>query len=288
VAIKVRDITPLRYPGGKSRLGPWFGELMRHNNISGGSYVEPYAGGAGAAMYLLLSHYVNNIYINDIDPAIYAFWFSVLNDTDALIEKIENTELTVEEWRFQKDIYKNHGNASKLDLGFATFFLNRTNRSGILTAGIIGGINQNGNYKMDARYNRVNLIERIRNIADYNDNIHLYNLDALDFIDTIKPNLSNKALIYFDPPYYEKGSQLYRNHYNHNDHSKISKTITSLKTPWTLTYDNCQQIKKLYKDSKGIEFSLNYSTTNKKGTVATEAMFFGNIDLHEHPKLVKS
>ena len=148
--------TPLRYPGGKGRMGPWIAELMRHNKISGGWYVEPYAGGCGAALFLLIHGYVDRIVINDADSVIYAFWKAVTEQNGELIAKIKSTRVTMAAWRKQREILQNHSAHTQIDVAFASFFLNRTNRSGIVKgAGVIGGLNQDGNYKIDCRFNRV-------------------------------------------------------------------------------------------------------------------------------------
>lgn len=282
----MKNVTPLRYPGGKGKLGPWLGELMRHNKISGGYYVEPYAGGAGAALYLLMSGYVNHIIINDLDPAIHAFWWSILNKSDEFIEKIKQTDVTAVEWKKQKEILNHIDDHDMLSIGFATFFLNRTNRSGILKGGMIGGNDQSGNYKIDARYNKQNLIERIEYVAFYKDRISLYNLDALRLLQDVVSSLPNKALVYLDPPYYVKGGQLYRNHYKHDDHKELSDAVKNIGHSWLVTYDKCDEIKELYYDSECIEFSLRYSTHTSR-SIATEYMFHGNLKLHEYPSLVK-
>ncbi|TOD09223.1 DNA adenine methylase, partial [Vibrio parahaemolyticus] len=166
--------SPLRYPGGKSKLTAYVVETLKLNELEGGTYVEPFAGGCAIAWYLLLEGHVENVWINDLDPAIHAFWYSVLNRTDDLCQLIENTDVTIEEWHIQKSIYAND-RTNSLELGFATFFLNRTNRSGIIKAGVIGGLEQNGNYLLDCRFNKERLIEQIRAIAACRDNIILTN-----------------------------------------------------------------------------------------------------------------
>lgn len=277
-------ITPLRYPGGKARLGPWLAELLRHNGISGGCYVEPYAGGAGAALFLLMRGYVNHIIINDVDPVIYAFWWSILNKNNELLSLIDNTEINMENWYRQKEILAKSDAHDTLSVGFATFFLNRTNRSGILSGGVIGGKNQSGNYKIDARFNKFKLSERIKKIGEMKKHITLYNHDAMELIDIIEPTLPAKSLIYLDPPYYEKGSQLYRNHYKPDDHKKIATRVSRLAVPALVTYDNCSPIKELYSSEKTIEFSLRYSTHTSR-TEVTELMVYKNIELHSAPVL---
>lgn len=249
--------SPLRYPGGKRKLAEFFGLVCEKNNING-HYVEPYAGGASVALHLLINGYVKKITINDFDRTIYAFWYSILNDTEKFCNKIRETNINLENWKKFKIIHKNKDEESLFDLGFATFFLNRTNRSGIIDGGMIGGLNQKGNYKIDCRFNKEDLIKRIELIAKYKDNINLYNLDALDLIDIIQKEKGDKnTIFYFDPPYYLKGPSLYMSHYKHNDHKEVSEKIQKIKnTKWIVSYDNTPEIRKLYSKSKNKKYTL--------------------------------
>ena len=229
--------SPLRYPGGKKKLASFIAEAIIVNGIQGGTYIEPFAGGAGIALQMLFMEHVNNIIINDIDRSIYSFWYSVLNETDHLCRMIRDTPITVEEWVKQKAVQKQKYEAAFLSLGFSTFFLNRTNRSGIINGGIIGGKGQTGKWKMDVRFNKDDLIKRIQKIALYESRIRLCNEDAIDFINTIRLSLNERTLIYFDPPYYNQGAALYANHYTHVDHEELSRFIQGLEYKWILTYD---------------------------------------------------
>lgn len=225
--------TPLRYPGGKSQLIPFVIELMQTNNLFYGEYAEPFAGGSGIAMTLLLNGYVDQIYINDIDPAIYSFWFSVLYHNDGLCQMIEEADVTVEQWRHHRKIIFDDSITDILKVGFATLFLNRTNRSGILRAGVIGGLNQDGNYKLDCRFKKTDLIRKIRRIASYKSQIRLSKLDALDFIKTVIPQTGLRTLVNLDPPYYGKGHELYTNYYQSDDHARLARAVSSIeKAGW--------------------------------------------------------
>lgn len=276
--------TPLRYPGGKGRLGPWLAELLRHNSLSGGCYVEPYAGGAGAAIYLLTMGYVDHIVINDADPVVYAFWAAALNHTDDFIRMIERTPVTMSTWEAQKEIHANPTKHDLLEVGFATFFLNRTNRSGILSAGVIGGRAQKGKYKLDARFNKQDLAQRIRLLGQMRRHIGVHGLDAIDFLNTIEEYLPERSLIYFDPPYYEKGSSLYRNFYKPEDHASIALRISELNRPLLVTYDNCPPILDLYRDFDYTEFSMVYSTAMDR-PLGSEVMFYRDLEIHSEPVL---
>src|SRR5690606_13517830 len=217
--------SPLRYPGGKNKLSAFIAKICMDNNING-HYVEPYSGGASVALFLLIEGYVQKITINDKDRSIYAFWYSVLNHTNRLCEMIKNAEFTIDEWKKQKSIQSKKKEVDLLTLGYSTFYLDRTNRSGIINAGVMGGIEQKGNYLMNCRFNKEELIERIRIIAKYKKNIRLYRKDAIRLIDKIQLEAQNENVIfYFDPPYYLKASTLYMNHYENRNHRLVSEKI---------------------------------------------------------------
>ena len=196
--------SPLRYPGGKNKLSRFIASICEKNDVTG-HYVEPYAGGASVALYLLLNGYVEEITINDLDRSVYAFWHSILNHPLKFCNRIENVDITIKNWKKFKKIQNNKKRSSLFELGFSTFFLNRTNYSGILNGGMIGGINQISDYAIDCRFNKKELIQRIKRISKYKNKIHIHNLDALSLIKKIQRKSINQNMIfYFDPPYYFK------------------------------------------------------------------------------------
>jgi DNA adenine methylase len=255
--------TPLRYPGGKSQLAPFVSELLRANNLSGGVYAEPYAGGAGLAWRLLFGGQVSEVWLNDIDIGIHSFWHSVLSDSEQLCEKIHRTPVTMKVWRAQQSMLSCSG-ASKLDIGFATLFLNRTNRSGIISGGVIGGKSQQGPYKLDCRFNKVELIAKIRRISSYAEVVKLSRLDARLCIGKWGKSLPPRALMNIDPPYFAKGHDLYTNFYEPNDHRTVAAVVRKLKCPWMLTYDDAPEIEELYAGLPIYRKALTYSAQVKR------------------------
>lgn len=266
--------SPLRYPGGKGKVTDFLKSVIEENDLLDGHYIEPFAGGASVALNLLFDEYVKKISINDIDKSIYSFWHSVLYDTDRLCNLILDTNVNIDEWRKQKDIQKNKNRYSLLNLGFSTFFLNRTNRSGIIKAGAIGGIKQEGSWKIDARFNKEELIVRINKIAKYSGRINLYNLDTIDLLKSFKRKKLDNAIFYFDPPYYVKGKDLYTNFYKHDDHVLISNEISKLKAKWIVSYDNVPHVQNIYKAYRQVNYDLNYSAFEHR--VGSEIMIFSN------------
>lgn len=264
----MRQLSPLRYPGGKAKFYNNIIKIFNDNNIERPIYCETFAGGAGLALLLLKNNIVDKLILNDIDKSIYCFWKSILDFNKEFCEMIKLVNIDLAEREIQKKIQKDKDildltkKSDILKLGFSTFFLNRVNRSGIIRAGVIGGMKQNGNYKMDCRFNKNNLIERIKEINKYKKKIEFYNLDAIDFLKKIENK--KKIFIFFDPPYFQKGKDLYTNFYMIEDHINLAKHISNLKQDWITTYDNTEEIKEIYSEFQIKEFDILYSLEKKR------------------------
>ncbi|MGB7415420.1 MAG: DNA adenine methylase [Thermosynechococcaceae cyanobacterium] len=276
--------SPLRYPGGKNCIFPFMGQLFYENDLIGISYAEPYAGGAGLALRLLFEGYVEHVYLNDLDKSIFSFWVSILERTDEFCKWIEDVEVSVDMWDQYKAIQNNSENIDCFDIAKSTFFLNRTNVSGILKGGIIGGREQKGKYKLDVRFNKQDLINRIRKIASVKQNISVSNLDGLQFISKLNRK-KEEVFIYLDPPYFIKGSKLYMNFYLNEDHKKLSRYVRKMKNRWMISYDKSDFILNLYKERK-IAYKLSQSASNK---VENEVLIFSSeLDYLNSMKALKS
>lgn len=271
----MKSYTPLRYPGGKARLFEYTKSLIESNFNTAPIYVEVFAGGSGLAMKLLSENVVSEVYINDFDYAIYCVWYSLKHHSREFIKLVENATFTIDEWKKQKNIYKsaNLKQYTKLEIGFATFYLNRTNRSGIIHAGPIGGFDQNGNYKMDCRFNKVELIKIIKNIGRLRSRIHVSNKDGYKFIQYLDKKLNN-SLFYLDPPYVQRGPELYKNSFNEEKHIQLYNHVKKLKNAWFMTYDEDTLIKDTYKDFQMQTFELTYKVQTKRK--ANEYAIFSN------------
>lgn len=279
---RLNHFTPLRYPGGKGKLAAYVKRIMKTNSLMDGEYVEPYAGGAAIALELLFHEYVSRIHINDVSRPVWSFWRSVLHHTDELSALIRDTPRTVETWDRQKAIFKNEEQHSDLEVGFATFFLNRTNRSGILNAGIIGGRDQSGPWKIDARYNADELVHRVQSIARMKHRINLTCVDAVKFLTAGAKRWPAKTLVYLDPPYYVKGRDLYYDFYLPDDHQRVADVVRHhiKDQSWIVSYDNVPEIQRIYDGERYITYSIGYSA--RSAGKGTEIMFFGaGVDIPE-------
>ncbi len=256
--------SPLRYPGGKNCIFPFVSRLFYENNLIGSAYAEPYAGGAGLALRLLFEEYVERIYINDLDRSIYAFWSSVLSNPDSFCSWIEDVNVSMNSWHEYKEIQNNAESADLLELAKSTFFLNRTNVSGVIKGGVIGGYEQKGRYKIDVRFNKRDLICRIEKMAQFRSRISVSNLDGLAFVKKMDSKAED-IFMYLDPPYYQKGADLYMNFYSKADHQKLSNHVHRMKKKWMVSYDNHDFILNLYAAEKKILYRLSQSTSNRVG-----------------------
>ena len=283
--------TPLRYPGGKAKFAPFVTAVMEQNGLIGGHYLEPYAGGAGVALELLFHGAASHIHINDFDPAIYDFWVSVTSEPEAILKLLRDTPATIDQWLYWRDVLRGNIEVSQVERGFATLFLNRTNRSGILKGGVIGGLNQSGVYRLDARLKKDVLARRIEKIAASASQISVYHEDAYQLLKRCTSFLPVSTLIYLDPPYYVKGQGLYRNFYEHSDHQQIARLLQLAKFPrkWMVSYDCVEQICEMYQLSKSLSYGLNYTAQSRYA--GSEVMFFSrnlNVPGDQLPQLAEA
>lgn len=268
--------TPLRYPGGKARFAPLIAEVITSNELTGGHYLEPYAGGAGVALLLLMDGVVEHIHINDADAAVAVFWRAATQQTAGLSKMVANEAVTIDAWHHWRTVMLGEVVGTELERGFATLFMNRTNRSGILKGGVIGGKAQSGTYKLDARFMRDELCRRLERIGRHAGAISVYEEDAYRLLRRCHQFLPSKSLIYLDPPYYVKGAGLYRNFYEHEDHEKIARLLGSarFRRPWVVSYDNTEEICAMYSYAHSFKYGLHY--TAQQRYVGSEVMFFSD------------
>lgn len=260
----MKTSSPLRYPGGKSAMTGLLGAIRRMNNLGDYSIAEPFAGGAGASLGLLYLEETPSVLINDVDPAIHDFWWSLLNKSSLFIRKLDAVPVSVDEWRKQRKIYRSTARASRIGRGFSAFYLNRCNRSGIvMNGGPIGGIEQAGKWKIDARFNKEDLRRRCEKVYEFRDRISVSNNDGLEFISEV---CRGKTFLFIDPPYFEKGSSLYLNSLDEAYHQRLASKLKRLTSvAWVLTYDDCQEIRDMYSGWASVKsFDLRYTASERR------------------------
>ena len=264
----MRFDSPLRYPGGKTPLANFLVEVIELNNLVGCPYFEPFAGGAGAALRLLRKGVISELHLNDLDHRITAFWNAVLTESERFVEAILSVPVSVSEWKRQKRVYLSAEPSKPFELGFSVFYLNRCNRSGIVFGGApIGGYGQTGKWRIDARFYRKSLAERVRAIAKNREQIHVTNMDAVSFLIEHLPrgNKRERVFTYLDPPYWSNGDRLYMNFYKDREHKTLSRYVQRQTTlNWVMSYDDTHFIRDLYKTCGIFHLSLQYSLQHRQ------------------------
>ena len=270
---------PLRYPGAKSKLYDYICKLLIAEQRTGCTFYEPFAGSAAISLLLLENQVISKAVLNELDPLLYNFWFSVFNHTEELITLIRNTDITLENWH-EFSLYRNNDylqDKTSVQIGFAGLFLNRTNFSGILKANPLGGLNQQSQYPINCRFNKDKIINSIQQLSLYGNKITLYNLDAIDFMkQALRYKRNRKTFVYIDPPYYKEGANLYRCYYTHEQHMLLSKFILSKTYPWLISYDNAEEIRKMYKQLSPLTIHMDYSVHTSRNA---EEFLISNIKI---------
>lgn len=255
--------SPLRYPGGKAALAPFIAKTIAMNDLADCAYYEPFAGGAGAALRLLREEVVSRVHINDLDPRIATFWRAAVGQSERFAAAIMSVKLNLHEWKRQRDVYLSNDASKPFELGFATFYLNRCNRSGVLSgAAPIGGYGQAGKWKLDARFYRESLAKRVLDLGRRAARIHISNMDAGRFLVEKLPRGHDRGRVftYLDPPYWEKGGRLYFNSYSPKDHNALARYMQRQRTlKWVMSYDNAQEITEMYAGLAISRLSVRYS-----------------------------
>lgn len=269
----MKTASPLRYPGGKWRVAPFFERLLTANNLQDIEYVEPYAGGGSLALSLLIAERVGSIRLNDLDCTIFAFWKAILDETQRFVDRIGTVNVDPNEWLRQREVYMRQDQSDLFSLGFATFFLNRTNHSGIMNGGMIGGKAQNGEWRLDARFNKNDLIKRVERVGRLRSSIKISNQDALRFLNSMR-RTKRERLIYLDPPYFHKGPDLYLNAYKAADHAKVREAVGALASRWVVSYDDVPEIRALYRGVKKRRFDLLHNARSSR--TGREILFFSD------------
>lgn len=259
----MRHVSPLRYPGGKARLAPLLADLLREQHHPAQVFVEPFAGGAGAGLYLLRQGVVDRLVLNDAHPGVAAFWRSIMTYPEEFCTLIRETSASLENWHWARDVLQNASpSTDDLTLGFATFFLNRTNRSGILiNAYPIGGLDQAGKYKIGDRYNPDALVERVRAVAAMSEQITVTQEDGPDLLSRAGDlgSAADEVFALVDPPYVGMGHRLYEFAFTQEDHERLAAALKSAPYRWVLTYDDVPLVRGLYPPEWCTIFEKSYS-----------------------------
>lgn len=269
--------SPLRYPGSKQKFCSTLYEIMRANNLKPSLFIEPFAGGASVSLFMLQHNYVEKIALIEKDPLVASFWHTVFFNSEWLIKEIKKLNISLEEWHY----FKKYKPRTKKTQALKCLFLNRTNFSGILKAGPIGGQKQISEYKINCRFNKNAIIEKIKILSQYKDRVLFVDEgDYRDSLDKRKKYINESTFIYFDPPYVNKAKDLYNFYFKEQDHLNLKKLIKSLNSYWLLSYDYEPPLSDLYKNFAQYGFfDIRYTTSSNKERIFKKEFIASNLNL---------
>lgn len=268
--------TPFRYPGSKSSFTNVVKKIITYNRLENSVLIEPYAGSAAVTLALISEGICSKAIIGERDPLLYSFWKVVFSNPKTLIERVKKSNIDLQTWQSLQPLLRvdNPKDHDLNELAFAALFLNRTNFSGVMHAGPIGGKSQTSAYKIDCRFNKADLIQRIIGINKLKSRIKVKFGDALKLIEKSK-NIEN-SIFYIDPPYFLQGPKLYRHNYNTTQHMELAAVLNECKFNWILSYDSHSVIRNLYENQSHVLTPFQYSTRKPK---SENELLITNLDI---------
>jgi DNA adenine methylase len=255
-------ISPLRYPGSKQALVDYVIRFLDANDFRGREWVEPCAGGASVALSLLSRGAVCRATIVEKDPLVYAFWKCLKTQPALLCHLVHGLNITLETWnQFQK--YRSADALKKyplIELALAGLFFNRANYSGIIGANPIGGMSQSSDYKIDCRFTKSTVIDRMIAASLVMDKMTVVRGDVVSYLRRNSERLiQDNSVVYVDPPYVLQGKKLYRHHFKTRDHMRLAEFLNAAPFPWLVSYDNVPFVVELFRGQKVRPIWLKYT-----------------------------
>lgn len=251
--LRLASLSPLRYPGSKRKMIPAIRQLIDGNVPQPKLFVEPFCGGASVSLGLLELGVVERVLLADLDPLVAAFWREATANGEALVKDMRRLEVTVERW----DYWRKARPRSDRQLALKCLFLNRTTFSGIVGghAGPIGGRSQAGENKIDCRFNKDGLAERILNVHRLaNEGRILPVPEPSRWSTTLErakwpaaEHHDKETVYYLDPPYIEKAHRIYGLAFKERDHRELATRLLGTKHRWILSYDAEPLVLDLYR-----------------------------------------
>jgi DNA adenine methylase len=108
------------------------------------------------------------------------------------------------------------------------------------------GMTQSSPYKIDCRFNKVQIAKSIRESSALIQTVDIIFGDGINFLEDHALAMKAHSFVYIDPPYVTNGHKLYRYFFDEPEHERLADAVDELRTPWLISYDNHQLIRDLY------------------------------------------
>lgn len=254
--MKAMVSSPLRYPGGKSR---GVDKILSCFPEPVSEYREPFVGGGSVFIAVRQRYPGVKVWINDLNPEVYAFWTVCKRNLAGLILQVQWARNTKTDGRelFKELATADVSKMTELDRAARFFVLNRITFSGTIEAGGYSGASFSSRFTQSS-------IDRLRELEPVMDGVRVTG-------DDYKVCLSepgDNVVIYLDPPYYgPTKSRLYGNkgvlHTGFN-HTRFSADVAGCSHRWVVSYDDCEVTRNMFSDFRFVQWELQYGMNNYK------------------------
>ena len=266
-------MTFFRYPGGKSKIRKRLCEKL--NLISPPStfeYREPFFGGGSVGINFLSTVTKKpDLWLNDKDPGISSLWSAVINYPEELKERVCRFQPSIEHYNsFKNTLIENNAKTdskeSIVENGFQKLAVHQTSYSGLGTksGGPLGGKLQKSKYKIDCRWSPKYLCKKIDKLSNAFSSVKIRENGCTNYDFEKLISEPGSAVLYLDPPYFEKGGSLYQFSFEESDHERFANLLKNTDHPFVLSYDDCDAIRDLYGWAQIETVHVNYTITATK------------------------
>lgn len=234
---KIRQLSPFRYPGGKTWLVPVVREWMRSLPFRPRLLLEPFAGGAIIGLTAAAENWVDHVRLVELDDEIAAVWSLTIDGTDTDFEKFLHG---IETFPFDEQHVKNMIDSRPRTAhrrALRTIVKNRAQRGGIMAPG--AGVMKTGEAGrgIASRWYPTTLVTRLQTIRAMRSKITFVHADGFDELAT---HAAADTALFIDPPYTAGGKKAGNRLYTHNtiDHDRLFEIVAATPSPAMLTYDD--------------------------------------------------
>lgn len=242
---QVNQLSPFRYPGGKTWLVPELRKWLLSLGFEPDAFIEPFAGGAIAGLTVAAEKLAYSVVLSELDDDVASVWKVIIEGTDQevawLCRRIVDFEVTPEEVR---NVLLSEPSIQKAR-AFRTIIKNRMQRGGIMAPG--AGLVKTGEAGkgLRSRWYPDTLSARIRSLRKLRDRITFLQCDAFDVIQQFVAN--PKAAFFVDPPYTAGGKRAGARLYIHNeiDHERLFSIMAKVRGAAMLTYDDVPEVREM-------------------------------------------
>ncbi len=242
---QVKQLSPFRYPGGKTWLVPEIRNWLRSARRMPDVFVEPFAGGAMAGLTAAAEELAYSVVLSELDEDVASVWATIFDGTEREISWLCNRILEFEVSLENVQAVLTEEPSTLRAKAFRTLIKNRMQRGGIMAAG--AGLVKTGEAGrgLNSRWYPETLSKRIGLLRTLRDRVSFQRCDAFQ---TIQQFIANpNAFFFIDPPYTAGGKKAGKRLYTHSevDHEALFSLMAISRGSVMMTYDDTKEVRQM-------------------------------------------